>query len=74
MIGKADRSQFTDPAKFSQTLPGPGQYAHPTTVGVGPKWGFGSDRREKVKTKDVPGPGTYELPATIANIPSYAKS
>lgn len=74
MIGKSERNQFSGSSKLSYTLPGPGQYSHANTVGAGPSWGFGSERRGRSKSKDIPGPGSYDLPVTIANVPSYAKS
>jgi Sperm-tail PG-rich repeat len=46
-------------------VPGPGNYE---TRGkeAGPKWGFGTETRDKNFKLESPGPGTYEIPNTLA--------
>ena len=65
-IGSAERTERTD----AENVPGPGTYE---TGGreAGPKWGFGSESREKLLKEEVPGPGTYQIPNALSN-PSYS--
>lgn len=45
--------------------PGPGAY-DTRDKDTGPKWGFGSETKDKSFRAENPGPGTYELPGTLS--------
>jgi len=50
--------------------PGPGFYSLKDNL-PGPKYGFGSSKRDGLKKSDVPGPGTYNLKPKFADVPNY---
>lgn len=50
--------------------PGPGLYKPKTDFG-GPKYGFGSDSRDKKSHDDMPGPGHYDHKGLLNNIKEY---
>jgi len=54
---------------------GPGPAAYDTRGRIrGPKWGFGSSKRNRSDQKQVaePGPGAYNIPPKFADAPKYA--
>lgn len=51
--------------------PGPGIYQDKTTL-KGPKYGFGSSSRVKLKYDNSPGPGSYKIPVHVSNVPAYS--
>lgn len=68
-MGKSDKSvDSTD--KDSKILPGPGSYTKPSTL-AGPKWRFGSSKRNSFSLSTAPGPGTYQIKSTVGNSPPY---
>ncbi len=70
-IGKGGR--FNEKKKKHES-PGPGMYGAKGQLG-GPKFGFGSDKRDKKKTSgDSPGPGNYEIDRSFNNIKPYEKA
>uniref|UniRef100_A0A7S3KSN0 Uncharacterized protein n=1 Tax=Euplotes crassus TaxID=5936 RepID=A0A7S3KSN0_EUPCR len=54
-------------------LPGPGLYGAKGQLG-GPKFGFGSEQREKKKAAENPGPGFYEIDRSFNNIKAYERA
>ena len=60
-IGSASRTDRPN----SAYIPGPGTY---DTRGkeIGPKWGFGTEAKNKFFKEENPGPGTYQIPNTLA--------
>ena len=64
------RSQRDGIAGKNGNVPGPGTYTHGNTLG-GPKWGFGSGKREKKFDTFVPG--AYEIKSTVGAAPTYAQ-
>jgi len=56
-------------------IPGPGYYPL-NELGTGPKYGFGTGKRQLSKLDDVPGPGHYEIPSRIGDgdLPPHERS
>jgi len=54
-------------------VPGPGAYASEIKK-EGPKFGFGTSKRNEAKPSAVPGPGNYAVPTTIGELPPHEKS
>ncbi|CAG9310097.1 ODF3L2_1 [Blepharisma stoltei] len=59
--------------KTKELVPGPGSYDNKATLS-GPKWGFGTSRRNDLKISDVPGPGDYDIKPLIPDVPHYLMS
>lgn len=57
------------------TVPGPGYY-NLNDLKRGPKYGFGTSKREPDRFNDVPGPGQYEIPSRIGDgdLPPHERS
>lgn len=57
------------------SAPGPGYY-HLNDLGKGPKYGFGTGKRQADRFNDVPGPGQYEIPSRIGegDLPPHERS
>ena len=54
-------------------VPGPGHYPIKGSQ-EGPKFGFGTGKREAAKISNVPGPGRYNIPSTVGELPAHEKS
>ena len=56
-------------------IPGPGYYPL-NELGTGPKYGFGTGKRQPNKFSDAPGPGHYEIPSRIGDgdLPPHERS
>jgi hypothetical protein len=59
----------------SANAPGPGYYLL-NELGKGPKYGFGTGKRQPDRFNDVPGPGQYEIPTRIGDgdLPPHERS
>jgi hypothetical protein len=53
-------------------VPGPGQYEVPVKVISGPKFGFGTSKRDSKVKNESPGPGHYKVPVKVATVEKYA--
>ncbi len=53
-----------------QEIPGPGAYSRDSSIN-GPKFGFGTDKRDHDKKNSTPGPGAYKVPTKVADVNKY---
>jgi len=57
--------------KELNVFPGPGAHDSKSQL-KGPKFGFGTSSRAKLRADSTPGPGKYDFTAEVGHVPAYS--
>lgn len=71
VMGKSAREDIIT-KMIKEGTPGPGMYDYKSTDN-GPKYGFGTEKKDNNSQNTFPGPGQYLIPCSIADVNDYTR-